>query len=78
MLYEVITREFSPEAFNDYISEGRNGILTIERLPAENDSILERIAMIRERDYLYVDTMQDYYDVFSREMHLPYQSYNFV
>jgi len=68
-------REFSPEAFGDYISEGRNGILTIERLPAENDSLLERISMIRERDYLYVDTMQDYYDVFSREMHLPYQDF---
>jgi hypothetical protein len=68
-------REFSPEAFDDYIAEGRNGILTIERLPAENDTILERIAMIRDRDYLYVDTMQDYYDVFSREMHLPYQDF---
>jgi len=68
-------REFSPEAFGGYISEGRNGILTIERLPAENDSLLERISMIRERDYLYVDTMQDYYDVFSREMHLPYQDF---
>lgn len=68
-------REFSPEAFDDYIAEGRNGILTIERLPAENDTILERIAMIRDRDYLYVDTMQDYYDVFSGQMHLPYQDF---
>ena len=68
-------REFSPEAFGDYIGEDGNGILTIERLPAENDSILERIDMIRERDDLYVDTMQDYYDAFSREMHLPYQDF---
>jgi hypothetical protein len=68
-------REFSPEAFGDYIGENRSGILTINRLPAENDTILERISMIRERDYLYVDTMQDYYDAFSREMHLPYQDY---
>jgi hypothetical protein len=68
-------REFSPEAFDEYIGEDRNGVLTIERLPAENDSILERIDMIRERDYLYVDTMQDYYDVFSRQMHLPYQDF---
>jgi hypothetical protein len=68
-------REFSPEAFGDYIGEDRSGILTIERLPAENDSILERIGMIRERDYLYVDTMQDYYDVFSGQMHLPYQDF---
>lgn len=68
-------RDFSPDAFGDYISESRSGILKIERLPAENDSILERIGMIREREYLYVDTMQDYYDAFSREMHLPYQDF---
>jgi hypothetical protein len=68
-------REFSPEAFGDYIGEDGSGILTIERLPAENDSILERIDLIRERDNLYVDTMQDYYDAFSREMHLPYQDF---
>jgi hypothetical protein len=68
-------REFSPEAFGDYIGEDGSGILTIERLPAENDSILERIDLIRERDDLYVDTMQDYYDAFSREMHVPYQDF---
>ncbi len=68
-------REFSTEAFGDHLSGGKNGQLTINRLPAENDSILERIEMIRERDYLYVDTMQDYYDAFSREMHTPYQDF---
>jgi hypothetical protein len=68
-------RDFSPEAFDDHISEDGSGRLTINRLPAENDSILQRIDQIRERDYLYVDTMQDYYDAFSREMHLPYQDF---
>jgi hypothetical protein len=71
-------REFSPEAFDDYLGEGKSGILTIEKLPAENDFILERISMIRERDNLYVDTMQDYYDAFSREMHRPYQDFRRV
>lgn len=68
-------RDFSPEAFDEYISEDRKGILSIERLPAENDSILQRVHRIRERDYLYVDTMQDYYDVFAQRMHLPYQDF---
>jgi hypothetical protein len=68
-------RDFSPDAFNEHISEDKNGILTIVRLPAENDSILERIHRIREREDLYVDTMQDYYDVFSQQMHLPYQDF---
>ena len=70
--------EFSPEAFGDYLGESKSGILTIERLPAENDTILERVDMIRERDNLYVDTMQDYYDAFSREMHRPYQDFRRV
>jgi hypothetical protein len=68
-------RDFSPEAFSDHISEDRKGVLSIERLPAENDSILQRVHRIREREYLYVDTMQDYYDVFSQTMHLPYQEF---
>jgi len=68
-------RDFSPEAFSQHISENKNGILKIERLPAENDSILQRIHKIRERDYLYVDTMQDYYDGFSQNMHVPYQDF---
>ena len=68
-------RDFSPDAFDQHISENRKGILVIERLPAENDSILQRVQKIRERDYLYVDTMQDYYDVFSQRMHLPYQDF---
>ena len=68
-------RDFSPEAFDDYLEQKGNGILAIKRLPAENDLLLERISMIRERDNLYVDTMQDYYDAFSREMHTPYQDF---
>ncbi len=68
-------RDFSPEAFETHISENRKGVLQIERLPAQNDTILQRIERIRERDYLYVDTMQDYYDVFSQQMHLAYQDF---
>ena len=66
---------FSPEAFNEYITRGRDGILTIQRLPAENDSLLTRVKKIRERDYLYIDTMQDYYDGFSQQMHFAYQEF---
>ena len=68
-------KQFSPEAFDNYINENRKGILTIARLPAENDSILMRVRKIRERDYLYIDRMQDYYDGFSQQMHLAYQDF---
>ena len=38
----------------------------INRLPAENDPMIQRIRSIRERDYLFIDTMQQHYNTFSR------------
>jgi hypothetical protein len=68
-------KQFSPEAFSEYISKNKKGILTLERLPAEDDELLTRIKKIRQRDYLYIDTMQDYYDGFSQQMHFAYQEF---
>lgn len=68
-------REFAPQAFNEYLSTGRNGQLEVDRLPAENDPLMTRIQTIRERDYLYVDTLQDYYSTFARQMERPYTEF---
>lgn len=68
-------KSFAPEVFDDYLAENRRGILEVKRLPAENDPILNRIENIRERDYLYVDTLQDYYSNFAREMQTPYTEF---
>lgn len=68
-------RDFSPEAFGNHIQETPGGQLEVIRLPAENDPILNRIERIRERDYLFVDTMQEHYDAFSRRMDKSYQSW---
>ena len=68
-------KRFSAQAFDSYISEKRDGTLVIDKLPADNDSILVRVRKIRERDYLYIDTMQDYYDGFTQQMHLAYQDF---
>ncbi len=68
-------RSFAPQAFDQYLSTDRNGILQVQRLPAQNDPMLSRIEVIRERDYLYVDTMQDYYTNFVRQMEAPYTEF---
>lgn len=67
-------RDFSASAFGGHISE-KNGKFVINRLPADNDPMMQRIRTIRERDYLFIDTMQGYYDNFTREMHTPYQQW---
>jgi hypothetical protein len=68
-------RDFSPETFNKHIKETPGGQLEILSLPARNDPTLLRIERIRERDYLYIDTMQEYYDAFSLKMDKPYQAW---
>jgi len=68
-------RSFAPQVFDSYLEEGRNGILQLARLPAENDPILSRIEDIRERDFLYVDALQDYYSNFVRQMQVPYTEF---
>lgn len=68
-------RDFSPEAFDNHVEVNKKGIYTVSRLPAENDPMLARIRDIRERDYLFIDTLQDYYGTFVREMENPYDIY---
>jgi len=66
---------FSPDAFSGYLETDRKGATKIVRLPAENDPMLARIRQIRERDNLFVDTLQDYYNGFARQMASPYQDW---
>ncbi len=66
---------FSPRAFGDYLSQKRNGQYQLERLPARDDPMLARIRNLRERDKLFVDTLQNYYADFHNQMDAPYQEW---
>ena len=57
----------SPEAFGGYLTESK-GSVQIEQLPASNDQMLVRVNRIKEREYLFVDTLDDYYGNFFRDM----------
>jgi hypothetical protein len=65
-------QRFAPEAFSDYLVTDGKGRYGIKRLPADNDPLLERLRRIRERDNLFVDTLQDYYTNFAGQMREPY------
>jgi hypothetical protein len=66
---------FSPQAFDGLIRQDAKGYYQINRLPAEGDPMLDRIRAIRERDYLFVDTLQDYYGAFVKDMSIPYKQW---
>ena len=68
-------KSFIPEAFEDYIDVDRNGEFVLVALPSEQDPLLGRLRTIRERDFMFIDTMQDYYDTYARQMREPYDSW---
>ena len=71
----VFARSFSPDAFDGYLDRSRKGEYIVKRLPAEDDPMLLRVREIRERDRVYVDTLQAYYVNFDTRMEPPYQEW---
>ncbi len=67
-------RRLSPAAFSGYLAE-EDGQTRVLQLPAENDSMLQRVDRIKEREYLFVDTMDDYYGRFYKDMRASYDEW---
>lgn len=65
----------SPDAFDEYITQDRSGKISIKQLPAENDPMLARIEKIKQREYLFIDTLDDFYAKFYADMELPYHDW---
>jgi hypothetical protein len=68
-------REFAPDAFNGYLIKDKEGRLSVNRLPADNDPMMDRLLQIREREHMYVDTLNRQYDGFYNEMWPPYENW---
>jgi hypothetical protein len=67
--------DLAPSAFSDYLSRNRKGRYSVSRLPAEDDPMMRRIAVVREREYMFVDTLNQHYANFYGEMEEPYDSW---
>jgi hypothetical protein len=67
--------EFAPDAFGDYLSEEKKEKIRVNRLPADDDPMMERLLQIRDRDHMYVDTLNEYYEGFYAEMWPPYEEW---
>jgi len=67
-------RDLVSEAFAGYLAQD-DETYRLSRLPARDDPMLERIRSIRERDYLFIDTLNDHYDGFYRDTWQPYSDW---
>ena len=68
-------RDMAPDAFGAYVDEAAPGVFQVRRLPAADDPMLGRVRKVREREYLFIDTLDEYFDDFSTLMHPTYQNW---
>lgn len=68
-------QSFAPDAFADHIAESEKGDFQLKRLPAPDDPMLQRVERVREREYLFIDTLDEYYENYHRNMYSSYQNW---
>ncbi|NNM21662.1 MAG: hypothetical protein HKO55_10350 [Gammaproteobacteria bacterium] len=66
--------DVAPGAFGDYL-EHEDGRIRATRLPARGDPMLERVEKIRERDYLFIDTLDQHYGAFYHQVRGAYSDW---
>jgi hypothetical protein len=64
--------DLAPIAYAEYLKVNDRGRYRIGRLPADDDPMLARIGSVRERDLMFVDTLNEYYADFHARMDQPY------
>ena len=67
--------ELAPDAFRGYLAKDKKDTLAIKRLPAEDDPMMDRLLKIREREYMYLDTLNVQYEEFYKEMWPSYENW---
>jgi len=63
------------DVFGDYLVEDSKGEVSLNRLPAADDPMLQRTRSIRQRDLMLLDTLDGYYALFYRDMKPAYREW---
>jgi hypothetical protein len=58
-------KDLSPEAFDAYVAEDKDGRYEINRLPAVDDPMFNRTQRVKQRERLFMDTLNQHYTKFS-------------
>lgn len=67
--------DFAPSAYTGYLLKDKKDIITVNRLPADEDPTMVRLLKIRERENMYVDTLNGYYEEYYTEMWSSYENW---
>jgi len=64
--------DMAPDAFAGHLQVDDKGIYHLDHLPAENDPAFQRVQIVRERDFMLIDTLNGQFDNYYLEMGVPY------
>jgi len=64
--------DLSPENFADTMAQDENGYTEVIRLLADNDPMLERVARMRLRHHIFIDTIDEYYQALQQDVQNTY------
>ena len=65
-------RSVAPYAFAPYLVQERDGLFKVSKLPADDDPMFERVNRIRAREYMFIDTVNNFYGNLYDDMRRPY------
>lgn len=68
-------QDFAPDAFEGAVVQDESGAYVLQRLPAENDPVLIQVKKVREREYLFIDTLDEYYANYYRQIYPTYHAW---
>ena len=68
----------APAAFAGYLGVDRSGALEVRRLPANEDPMLAQALRVRDREHLFIDTVDEYFTDFSAEVGTRYSNWRRV
>ena len=67
--------DMAPDAYGEHLQFDEDDLVTVNRLPAENDPAVQRLRQIRERDRLVVDMLNEHYANFYYGIAIPYHAF---
>jgi len=67
--------ELIPNVYNEYLVKDKKNIYQAQRLPDDGDAIMQRVYNIQEREFLLLDTLNEYYAQLYENISQPYEDW---
>ena len=67
--------ELVPGVYSDYLMQDEKDVFNAKRLPSENDEMMGRIQNVKEREFVLVDTLNEYYAKLYQDISVPYENW---